>query len=166
MKAKLAIACPSDCSLHPDKIGADKAEALRALRENGAGEGVFSRQGSAVLGRPIATSTAGRHFKHYRKVDETPDVDLPVDASKKASNLEILDRIIQRGYSNSHNWKPSIKDTLDAMRLMVQITGNTGDDELLKLFDIADDELDPAPENPDAIASVEEQSEALPEPLL
>jgi len=165
--SKLVIVCPPECSLHPDKIGQDKADALRSIREAGFGEVVFRRQGEAVLGRPIAGGTASRHLRHYRPAEALSEAETPTDPSAKATNLEILDRIIQRGYRNSHNWKPSIKDTLDAMRLMVQITGNTGDDELLRLFDVAEDEMDPGVvENPDAIASEDERAEALPEPLL
>lgn len=165
-KSSLVIACPTTCNLHPDKIGQDKAELLRDLRAGGAGAPKFSRQGAVILGldQPLAETSVTRHFKHYREEDSLPDHAKPVDPDKKASNLEILERIIQRGYANSHNWKPSIKDTLDAMRLHVQITGNAGDDELLKLFEQADEPE--SIENPDAIASEEEREEALPEPVL
>jgi hypothetical protein len=162
--SKLVIACPPECSLHPEKIGQDKADALRSIREAGAGEVLFMRQGEAVVGHPISKGTAGRHFKHYRDAAPLADGDLPADG-KKATNLEILQRIIDRGFANSKSWKPSIKDTLDAMRLYVQITGNTGDDELLSLFREAEAEEEPI-ENPDAVASAEEQAEALPEPAL
>lgn len=161
--SKLAIVCPEQCSLHPEKIGEDKANLLRRLRETGAGQTIFMREGAVILGQPIAGGTAQRHLKHYKPVDGTPAAELPVADPEKASNLQILERIIQRGFANSHNWKPTIKDTLDAMRLHVQITGNTGDDELLKLFDQA---LEPEAENPEAVAAPEEREEALPPPAL
>lgn len=152
--------------MHPDKIGQEKADVLRRLRETGVGETIFMRQGAEVLGRPIAKGTAGRHLKHYRTADELAGHEMPADPAVKVGNLEILERIIQRGFANSHTWKPSIKDTLDAMRLYVQITGNTGEDDLLKLFDVAEDELAGAVENPAALAGADERAEALPEPLL
>jgi hypothetical protein len=168
-RPKLVIACPESCSLYPDKIGADKAELLRKIREGGAGQPTFIREAKLILGYEIAGGTCQRHFKHYKDAETTSPADLPVEAGGDVGNLEILKRIIQRGYANSHNWKPTIKDTLDAMRLMVQITGNTGDDELLSLFDVPDDAAD-AVEDPAAVLSEAERptddSEDLAEPLL
>lgn len=159
---KVAINCPIACSLHPDKIGWDKANALAALRANGAGERVFTRRGSEIVGYPIPTSNVQRHLRHYVPIaDDAPTSD---DAQKK-TDIEILDSIIVSGYRNSRSWKPTIRDTLDAMKLKMQMTGNSAFDDLIALFDTDIDDDVPLPENEEAVLSPEERSDEADEDL-
>lgn len=55
-----------------------------------------------------------------------PETDEPV-----ATNLEIIEKIIQKGFANSKNWKPTINDTMKAMDMWFRITQNSPFDELL-----------------------------------
>lgn len=164
---KLVIACPALCSFHPDKIGPGAAAALLALKENGAGRNVFRARAAEILGHPVPQGNVQRHLGHYR--DAMP-AGPPPDVSKKLADLEILDLVIQRGAANSQNWKPTIKDTIEAMKLKLQMTGNSAFDDLIALFDGADaDEV--LDEAEDAVLSPEERSEEadedleLPEPV-
>ena len=105
--------CHALCNLHPDKIGAEKAELLLELKEAGHGRNVFTRKASAILGTQLVSSSVGRHLAdHYKLIENEP----PPDPREKVPHMEILETIIQRGFQNSKNWKPGIKDTLDAIK--------------------------------------------------
>lgn len=166
MPEKLVIACPANCSFHPDKIGAGLAETLMLIRANGAGSPTFSRRAAELLRHPVAQSSVERHLKHYR---EPSDADEPkLDPKNRLGDLEILDLVIQRGAANSQNWKPSIKDTIEAMKLKMQLTGNSVFDDFMKLFD--SDEVDEVlAEADEAILAADERpdpEEPLEDPVL
>jgi hypothetical protein len=170
VSATLRIGCPNECSLSPAKVGPGVANALLAIRQNGAGIQVMAKRAEELLKRPVPRSNMARHLHHYQEVDTTAPG--AVDPSKKQGDLEILDLVIQRGAQNSQNWKPSIKDTLDAMKLKMQMTGNSAFDDLLALLDgpdIEEDEILP-PESPVAIYGEAErpaeEEEDLPEVLI
>jgi len=164
---KLGIACPTNCTFHPSKIGWKNANALAATRARGAGEIVFLRRYEELTGLRAANTTAHRHFKHYVKPAD-PKSDEEVVEGPKPSDIQILDSIIGAGFRNSKNWKPTIRDTLEAMKLKTQMTGNSAFDELIALFDV-NEEDDDVPEVPEAALSAEERaqegSEDLEEPL-
>lgn len=161
----LVIQCPPECNFYPGKIGDKAAVELMLYRETGIGTVLFGRKVEQVVGRAIAKSSIIRHFKHYKvKVDPN---EAPPDPKKKHGDLEILDLVIQRGAANSMNWKPGIKDVIEAMKLKMQMTGNSAFDDLIALFDgaeIDEDEI-PAPEAPEALAAVEERELADEDPL-
>ena len=167
--AKLIAACPDQCSFHSDKIGPGAAAALLAIRENGAGYMVFMRRAAEILGHPVPSSSVQRHLKHYKEVEDKPGG--LIDPSKKLADLEILDLVIQRGAANSQNWKPTIKDTIEAMKLKMQMTGNSAFDDLIALFDgVSVDEAVEEAEN--ALEGLSEATEGpsddendLPEPV-
>jgi hypothetical protein len=156
---KLVNTCPALCNLHPDKIGQGNAETLTRLRETGAGVVIFTRRLEELTGKKHYLSSVGRHLsKHYREVEEDPASLIAAD--KKLGDLQILDLVIQRGAANSANWKPSIKDTIEAMKLKLQMTGNSAFDDLIALFDganVDDDGEETAPESPEAVADADEQ---------
>lgn len=163
---KVGINCPPRCSLHPDVIGWDAANKLAAARAAGFGLPRFKRLADEILGRPNPSSNIQRHLQHYVMAVEEPDE--PVTSGKKPGDIEILDSIITQGFRNSKNWKPTIRDTLEAMKLKTQMTGNSAFEDLIALFD-ADDEGEPLPENPEAVLSPDElpdeHDEELEEPL-
>ncbi len=167
--SKLAINCPPECSMHPAKIGMKAANALLAAREQGAGRNVWARRAAEVLGHPVPVGNTQRHLLHYV---ELSDPSAPVEAGPKPTDVEMLDAIILSGYRNSKNWKPTIRDTLEAMKLKVQMTGNSAFDDLISLFDSATDPEEPevgSDEAPEAVLSPEERAddhdEDLGEPL-
>lgn len=159
---KLVIACPQACSLHPDVIGPGAAAALLAIRENGAGANIFGRRAAEILGHPVPASNIARHLRHYKEASDPNEA--PPDPSKKLGDLEILDLVIQRGAANSGNWKPTIKDTIEAMKLKLQMTGNSAFDDLIALFDGAEatEALDEAEE---ALRDADEAAQALSDDL-
>ena len=165
-KPDLAINCPESCTFSPVKIGQKNANALKEARRNGAGQLVFKRRAEELLGHPVHASTASRHLRaHYREL--APDQpQQPEDTGVKPSDLAILDSIISAGYRNSRNWKPSIKDTLDAMKLKVQMTGQSAFEDMIAAMDAAldladgvDDEDEEAIEAPEALLSPDERGE-------
>lgn len=151
---KLGINCPGNCTFHPSKIGWDAARALMATRARGAGARTFQARAEEILGFKTAETSIHRHFKHYVEAADAPGV--PND-EPKPTDIEILDSIIGAGFKNSRNWKPSIRDTLDAMKLKTQMTGNSAFDDLIKLFDVDDDEEEEEIEAEEAILSPEER---------
>jgi len=123
-QTQLSIACPRTCSLHPARIGDPAAERLRALREGGAGRVVYRREAEKVLGYLPADTTVQRHFHHYREADLATSVDTS-KVEVAPPMLQILDSLINQGYRNARNWKPTIKDTLDAMRMKLSLAGQS-----------------------------------------
>ena len=169
---KYFINCPPECSLHPDKIGQPVANALLAFKESGFGVTRFRREAGALLGRELVASSVSRHLLHYRESDPRTDPVVTPDNTKRATDLEILDEIIVAGFRNSKSWKPTIKDTLDAMKLKSQMTGNSAFQDMLDAMDSAldlADDMDAAPEAPEALGTADEaaeEEEPLPEPLI
>lgn len=167
----LYIACPTTCQYHPEKIGYAVADVLKVVRERGAGIEIWARRAEEVLNRKVSRASAQRHMKHYRESTDNRQQEL-APMKDKLGDLEILDLVIQRGAANSLNWKPTIKDTIEAMKLKMQMTGNSAFDDLISLFDGADtDEL--IPEYAEAEAAVlseeerpSEDAEDLADPLL
>lgn len=165
-RPEVVIVCPEQCSFHPDKIGPGISEALRLVRQNGAGQNVFKRRAEELLGHTVPGTNVQRHLLHY-KVKEDPDAPA-IDPSKKMGDLDILDLVIQRGAINSANWKPTIKDTIEAMKLKMQMTGNSAFDDLKALFDgiDADEVIAEADQAEKALLEGSEEAEPLAEPLL
>jgi hypothetical protein len=155
----LVIACPPECSFHPDKIGVGAASALRAIRENGAGQHVFGRRSAEILGHPSSMSAIARHLRHYRDSDTDTS---PSGPSKAAGDLEILNEIIKKGFENSGSWKPTIKDTMEAMKLKASLTGHSVFQDMIdamdQALDLEDGDEEEAPENPEALGELEEQA--------
>jgi len=166
-RVNLIIACPALCTFHPKKIGDSAAESLKLARESGAGVNVFMRKAAVILGHPVTNASVSRHFHHYREAINSAPLFQTMD--QKLGDLEILDLVIQRGASNSLSWKPTIKDTIEAMKLKMQMTGNSAFDDLIDLFDgtEADDLI---PEDPSAVLSEDElpseDAEDLEDPLV
>lgn len=153
--------------MHPDKIGEGLSSILLLMRENGAGSPTMARRAAEFLKHPVPSTNMQRHVKHYKEPEDRPGG--IIDPSKKLMDLEILDLVIQRGAQNSANWKPTIKDTIEAMKLKMQMTGNSAFDDLISLFDGADadaaiDEAEAAMLAPEERAS--EDAEELEAPLL
>jgi hypothetical protein len=167
---KLVAVCEPLCSLSEEAVGPAISAVVIEMRERGAGAPTIHRR-IAELGYKGHQNSVTRHLKHLRPAEEDPTTQVP--AGQKVGDLEILDSIIAAGFRNSKNWKPSIKDTLDAMKLKAQMTGNSAFQDLIDLFDGAevdeeDDEV--APEAVEALLSEDERpdesDEDLAEPLL
>lgn len=123
------------------------------FRSEGNGAPVFAREALRLTGKVFPTSSIGRHFHHY--VEAFDQDDPPVNAPKP-SDIEILDSIIGAGFRNAKNWKPTIRDTLEAMKLKTSMTGNSAFDDLIQLFDV-EDEPDAKEEAAEARLSEEER---------
>lgn len=170
---KYTVRCEPNCSLDESKIGVGPAAALLALRNSGLTGRPFARQASVIVGYEIPSTNAVRHVRHYRELEtgEAPPPE-PGEPGHKVSDLQILDDIISAGARNSRSWKPTIKDTLDAMKLKMQLTGNSAFEDMLSMMDSAldlADDADAVPETPDALGTVDERpepDEELAEPLI
>ena len=167
------VACEPQCSLHPNLIGQANADAIRAWVEEGDSYRQLAAKATELLGRPVDHVVMYRHgSKHFRELASEPS------SGGKVGDLEILDSIISAGFKNSKNWKPSIKDTLDAMKLKLQITGNSAFDDMLAAMEsglglaegIEDEEDEAAEANLEAVLSPDERptedAEELEEPAL
>lgn len=136
---KVGIDCPPACTFHPDKIGWDIANKLAAFKGAGHGARTFGVEAEKLLGRSFPTSNISRHLRHYVVIDVEAE---ELASRPKPGDVEILDSIIGAGFRNSKNWKPTIRDTLEAMRLKASMTGNSAFDNLIALFDVDDDDED------------------------
>lgn len=157
---KFALSCPDNCSLRPAVVGARLTNALLEMREHGAGGRTMTQRATEILGRPVPSSNMQRHITHFV---ETKGDQESVPTGPKPSDLAILDAIIVSGFQNSKSWKPTIRDTLEAMKLKIQMTGNSAFDDLIALFDV-DSPDDPDFEDPQAILSPGEIEEDVSEP--
>ena len=162
---KLAYNCPPLCSLRVEVIGAHNGAVLKGMRENGAGADVMTRRAMELMPNRgvIHKSAMLRHIKHYVEVvddSQVPDADGP-----RPSDLAILDGIIIQGFRNSRNWKPTIRDTLDAMKLKVQMTGQSAFEDMLAAMDAAFELPEDEDEAPEAVKSADEAAQEAEEPL-
>lgn len=157
---RLIAVCEPSCSLDEAVVGPAISAVVIEMRERGSGAPTIHRR-IAELGYKGHQNSVSRHLKHLRPVEEVPSEAVPV--GQKVGDIEILDSIIAAGYRNSKNWKPTIKDTLDAMKLKAQFTGNSAFDDLIHLFDGAEDpeedDEEALIEAPEAVLSEEERTE-------
>lgn len=162
---KLAYNCDPRCSLRAEVIGNHNAAVLKTMRENGAGWGTMLRRAEELMPqrKPLAKSVMQRHLKHYVEV-VNPDAPAEPEGPRP-TDLAILDGIILSGFRNSRNWKPTIRDTLDAMKLKVQMTGQSAFEDMLAAMDAAFDLPDDENEAPEAQKSSDEAAQEAEEPL-
>lgn len=84
-------------------------------------------------GVKLNNGVLGRHRKHIvvsgRSAEEV-SAGIPA-APVNASNIQILESIIQKGFQNQKNWKPTISDTMKAMDMWFRLTAGNPFDELL-----------------------------------
>ena len=153
--AEWHLECPDECTFAPGKPwsteateGILKKTPFRAMRAAAAAEGVnFSLMALSRHQKHIVTGESG----------ETPEDDSP-----KATNIEILETIIQKGFGNSKNWKPTISDTMKAMDMWFRLTQGNPFDDLLDTLASASIEGDEDEEsNPAALGLPDEQEDTI-----
>ena len=168
---KLVAVCPENCGVHVDSVGEAIAATVIEMRERGAGAPAIHKR-ITEMGFTKLQGSVSTHLRHLRDVDDAPAAALPENKGKRATDLEILDEIIVSGFRNSKTWKPTIKDTLDAMKLKAQLTGSSAFEDMLAMMDAALDlpeEDEKAAEAFEALGLPDEQAEEeedLPEPLV
>lgn len=119
--ADYTLSCREDCTFHPDKSLSEFAT-TRLI------DGIPYRTiAKALLGEGLMVSitTLARHKKHIHAVEEE------VAPGPKVTNIEILETIIQKGFGNSKNWKPTIGDTMKAMDMWFRLTSGNPFESLL-----------------------------------
>jgi hypothetical protein len=118
------LECPELCSLKEgSKWGKQASDMLVA--------GASLRTVIAAAAKDnivLHTGTLSRHKKHIvMSADDSGDA----QSAEKATNIEILETIIQKGFANRKNWKPTISDTMKAMDMWFRLTAGNPFDELL-----------------------------------
>lgn len=152
--SRFAYNCPPGCSLRPEKTGNRIGNIILEMRSNGAGRMPIKARLEGLLERRIGQTTVQTHLTHI--VEVNPEPELAPDAPK-AGDLEILEAIIQSGFRNSRNWKPGIRDTLDAIKLKASLTGQSAFEDMLKAMDEAIGLPDEEIEAEEAILAEEER---------
>lgn len=85
----------------------------------------------ARTGDVLWAGTMSRHRKHIVVTGTVADAEKPQQDRYKANNIEILETIIQKGFQNQKNWKPTISDTMKAMDMWFRLTQGNPFDQLL-----------------------------------
>ena len=117
------LECSGTCSLRAGTSFSDAATEMllsgKSIRQIVAA--------AAMAGYKTNVATISRHKQHVvLHTAEQPEVLTP-----KASNIEILESIIAKGFENRKNWKPTISDTMKAMDMWFRLTQGNPFDELL-----------------------------------
>lgn len=139
------LQCPDPCSLKEGTVwGAQATEMLLA------GKSLRTIVAAAAAQHvAIQLSTLSRHKKHI--VANGPSAE--ASDTPRATNIEILEAIIAKGYANQKNWKPTIGDTMKAMDFWFKLTqGNPFDDLLdtLASASMGESEVESLVEAPEA----------------
>ena len=149
MTEQYHLECPVSCSLRPDTNWGDRASYLLF-------SGLSLRRVVAIAkteGFVTNVMSLSRHRKHIVVGEPALTEEEEAAAPAKVNNIEILESIIQKGFQNQRNWKPTISDTMKAMDMWFRLTqGNPFDDLLDTLASASmteggtgeDDESDPA----------------------
>lgn len=142
--AEFHLECPDTCSLRPPSPVGALASPLFA-------DGVTYRAvAAAIVDAGYPKPSMGTLTRHKRHIAVHAQVQADEPALRKATNIEILEAIIQKGFANSKNWKPTINDTMKAMDQWFRLTQGNPFDELLDTLASASlGEDDPAVGLPD-----------------
>ncbi len=148
------LECHELCSLKPGTEWGKQASDMLA-----AGASLRTVIAAAAKEKVVLhTGTLSRHKKHIVMGDSEP----AAGPTEKATNIEILESIIQKGFANRKNWKPTISDTMKAMDMWFRLTQGNPFDELLDTLasaSIADE--NPAVEGlPDGVEAAEVEDDA------
>lgn len=148
------------CSLHVEKIGDKKSQAIADAYE-GVRDAAFLAAVDRIVGEHIPTSNVRRHAeKHLHLVVEAQE-----PTGEKVGDIEILDTIIKKGFQHSASWRPTIKDTMDAMAMKLKLGGENPFQDMLDMMDSALDLADETEARdahglPDELGDPEEQDAA------
>lgn len=116
------LECPDSCSL---RAGTKYGKLVSDLLHEGKTYR-FVVDAGAKQGAKLNTGTLYRHRKHIISDDLVAEEEI-----KPASNIEILEAIIAKGFANRKNWKPTIGDTMKAMDMWFRLTQGNPFDDLL-----------------------------------
>ena len=118
------LECPNTCTFREGTPWSAKASEMllagklyRAIQSEAAAEG-----------ETFSLMALTRHRRHIIVAGAEPE---PEVAPVKANNIEILEAIIQKGFANQKNWKPTISDTMKAMDMWFRLTQGNPFDDLL-----------------------------------
>jgi hypothetical protein len=149
------LECPDNCTFKEGKPWSQQATegilggtSFRTLVAQGGKAGV-----------KFSLMALSRHKKHIVVSGQEPETALP-----KATNIEILEKIIQTGFANSKNWKPTISDTMKAMDMWFRLTQGNPFDELLDTLASASLEGDEPEEANSAAVSLPDELEDVIDP--
>lgn len=165
------IGCTPLCGLSADKLGPENARIVHSWFELPLSVPKVILRAQEELGVKLTGGGASRHFKnHLRLQEETRAVD-PNRKGGTASDLEVLEGVIEAAWRNSGSWRPTIQDALKAMDMKYKLTqGSVFEDFFAAISDAQMDEDDgetQAPENPEAVSDLVEDplGDSLPEPF-
>jgi hypothetical protein len=119
--------CPEQCSLGPGtQVGIQVTEWML----DGKTYRWIVAEVKALYAYTLYPATMTRHKRHITVTGRKAD---PVEAAQrhKVNNIEILETIIQKGFQNAGNWKPTIADTMKAMDMWFRLTQGNPFDDLL-----------------------------------
>lgn len=147
-----SLECPDACTFHPATEWSEQA--TRLLVEGVPLRGIVAE--AKIDGITTNITTLSRHRRHIvmNKAAAAVDVVLP-----RASNIDILEAIIAKGFDNRKNWKPTISDTMKAMDMWFKLTQGNPFDELLDALATAG----MGEENPQAVEGKKDTSSDLEE---
>jgi len=121
------LECPENCSLGPRTLVGNK---VTEWMLDGKTYRWIVDEVKALYDYKLFPGTMTRHKKHVIVTGRAPDPP-EADSRYKANNIEILETIIQKGFQNSKNWKPTISDTMKAMDMWFRLTQGNPFDDLL-----------------------------------
>ena len=112
--------CHPNCSFYPDKLGT-QADAVHRIFEAG---GTQRHIAEVLAGIGITTTQAsvGRHRQHLT-VTDPDDIDEPGTPTKTIPTMDFVDAVISSSFRARKNWRPSIRDGLDALKLRIELNG-------------------------------------------
>jgi hypothetical protein len=151
--ADFYLECPDSCTF---REGQPWSKEISAMLLDGTS---YRKVVAAAAQEGIRTNlaTLSRHRKHIVLSGQGPEPESP-----KATNIEILETIIQKGFGNSKNWKPTISDTMKAMDMWFRLTqGNPFDDLLDTLAAASLGEEEPEEANPAAVSLPDEMEDVI-----
>lgn len=128
MAKTFVLECPQQCSLGPgSRHGTQVTQWMLAGRTYR----WICDETKELFGVVLFPGNLTRHKKHIVVTGRDAEPDVEADSLHKANNIEILETIIQKGFQNAKNWKPTISDTMKAMDMWFKLTQGNPFDDLL-----------------------------------
>jgi hypothetical protein len=141
--------CTRFCSLNREKLPGEMAETIHGWYEAGLTNGMI-QQKAAIAGINLSNGAIGRHAsRHLVPVDQAEDPTTVPLPQERLSDLEILERMIQRGAQNLHHatFRVSPEQMLKALDMKYRLTQGSPFEKFLEAAyeAMADDEAEGSP---------------------